>query len=195
MTTGYIAPAGDLDALFMARASTKIADVGFKSNGGVDISNRFEPRGSSTARANTGFVSGASDLSTLFRDINAYTVDITDVTYSATASSAPVAGYGILTDGNVRRVQNGSLTTPATWITPTFAAPGVFRARATQVSGAPLGGSALATYIAVSSSPVWTLTKAGSVSGTIQAVITVDIDNGAGVILDTATITLQAIIP
>jgi len=195
MATGYIAAAGDLDLLFMARSSAKIADVGYLSNGGVDLSNRFEPRSGSTARANVNFLSGASDLSTLFRDINAYTVDITNVTYSATASSSPVAGYGILTDGNVRRVQNGSNTTPATWITPTFVAPGAFRARASQVSGPAVGGSALATYIAVSSSPVWTLTKAGSVSGTIQAVITVDIDDGAGNILDTATITLQAIIP
>ena len=46
MTTGFIAPAGDLDALFKTRTSAKIADVGFLSNGGVDLSNRFEPRGS-----------------------------------------------------------------------------------------------------------------------------------------------------
>jgi hypothetical protein len=73
MATGFVAPAGDLDLLFKARTSAKIADVGFLSNGGVDISNRFEPRGSLPAIANTGFLSGATDLAQLFQNIAGFT--------------------------------------------------------------------------------------------------------------------------
>lgn len=71
MTTGLKAAGVDLDSLFKARTSAKIADVNIKSNGGVDISNRFEARGATTAIANTGFKSGGVDLSQLFKDINA----------------------------------------------------------------------------------------------------------------------------
>lgn len=60
----------DLDSLFKARTSTKRADVGYKSNGNVDISNRFEPSTGGDTRANIGIKSGGADLATLFRDIN-----------------------------------------------------------------------------------------------------------------------------
>jgi hypothetical protein len=73
MATGYIAAAGDLDVLFKARTSAAIANTNFLSNGGVDLAQRFEPRGSTTARADTGFVSGSSDLSQLFMDIATFT--------------------------------------------------------------------------------------------------------------------------
>ena len=70
MTTGINSAGVDLDALFKARTSTKIADVGWRSNGGVDISNRFEPRGATTARANTSLRSAGTDLAQLFKDIS-----------------------------------------------------------------------------------------------------------------------------
>lgn len=70
MTTGYVVSGrGDLDGLFMARSAAAIANTGFKSNGGVDLAQRFEPRGGATAIADTGFKAGASDLAQLFRDI------------------------------------------------------------------------------------------------------------------------------
>jgi len=89
MTTGYIAPAGDLDALFKARTSSAIADTGFKSNGGVDLAQRFEPRGSSTARANTNFKAGANDLSQLFMDISVF-VPVTNTYNTGTAATETV---------------------------------------------------------------------------------------------------------
>lgn len=70
MTTGYIAPAGDLDLLFKARTSAAIANTGFLSNGGVDLAQRFEPRGAVPPIANTGFkIAAGTDLAQLFRNI------------------------------------------------------------------------------------------------------------------------------
>lgn len=70
MTTGYVVSGrGDLDGLFLARTSTAASNVNFKSNGGVDLSQRFEPRGATTAIANTGFKSGSTDLAQIFKDI------------------------------------------------------------------------------------------------------------------------------
>ena len=74
MTTGFNAPAGDLDTVFAARTSAAIANTGFRSNGGVDLAQRFEPRADTTPAANTGFVSGSSDLALLFKSIAAGTV-------------------------------------------------------------------------------------------------------------------------
>ncbi|HZO54897.1 MAG TPA: hypothetical protein VFB63_19475 [Bryobacteraceae bacterium] len=78
MTTGYTIPArGDLDVLFKARTSAAAANVNFLSNGGVDLSQRFEPRGSSTAIANTGFQSAGVDLAQIFMSINADPLSMT----------------------------------------------------------------------------------------------------------------------
>lgn len=70
MTTGIQANGTDLDSLFLPLEGTKRADVNIDSNGGVDISNRFEPIGDGTPIANTGIQSGGVDIATLFRDIN-----------------------------------------------------------------------------------------------------------------------------
>lgn len=67
MATGLITKnADDLDDVLEPRVSTKIADVGILSNGGVDISNRFEGYVSGSKAADTGFISGGSDLKDLF---------------------------------------------------------------------------------------------------------------------------------
>jgi hypothetical protein len=95
MTTGYIAPAGDLDLLFKARTSTAIANTGFLSNGGVDLAQRFEPRGSVPPIANTGFRNSAgTDLALLFRNI----AGATSTGNLSTAFNSGRTGYS---DGNV----------------------------------------------------------------------------------------------
>jgi hypothetical protein len=71
MATGIVVSGrGDLDVLFKARASAAIANTGFLSNGGVDLAQRFEPRGGTTAIANTNYKQSANDLASLFMDIN-----------------------------------------------------------------------------------------------------------------------------
>lgn len=56
MTVGYRIAAGtDLDAVFAARVSAAVANVGFKDSSGVDLSQRYEGRGGSAPISNTGF--------------------------------------------------------------------------------------------------------------------------------------------
>ena len=69
MATGIQANGTDLDSVFEARTTTKIADVNIDSNGGVDLSNRFEDIASGSAAAATGIQSGGADLNTLFAGI------------------------------------------------------------------------------------------------------------------------------
>lgn len=59
----------DLSAIFKARTSTKIADVGY-SDINVDLSNTYEPIGLTTKVNDVGYSSGGVDISTLFMDIN-----------------------------------------------------------------------------------------------------------------------------
>lgn len=68
MTVGYRIAAGtDLDAVFAARVSAAAAAVGFKDSGGVDLSQRYEPRGGSAPISNTAFKNSAgTDLAMIF---------------------------------------------------------------------------------------------------------------------------------
>ena len=69
MVTGIQANGTDLDSVFEARTTTKIADVNIDSNGSVDLSNRFEDIASGSAAAATGIQSGGADLDTKFAGI------------------------------------------------------------------------------------------------------------------------------
>lgn len=93
MATGYIATAGDLDVLFKARTSAAIANTNFKSNGGVDLAQRFEPRGSTTARANTNFMAGANDLASLFMDIAGGVIETTHTLVAGTNTPSQIFGF------------------------------------------------------------------------------------------------------
>lgn len=55
----------DLDDLFEARTTAKIADVGYKV-AGVDISNRYEKLASGSATTTTNYKTAGADLNTLF---------------------------------------------------------------------------------------------------------------------------------
>jgi hypothetical protein len=110
MATGFIVSGrGDLDVIFKARASAAGADVGYKSNGGVDLAQRFEPRGSTTAVANTNFKNASAvDLAQIFMDINAV-VSPAVLTMVAGESENTDLGYA---DGHVNPVCEGSSMTP-----------------------------------------------------------------------------------
>lgn len=69
MATGIKAVGVDLDAIFEPRTGTKIADVNIKSNGSVDLSNRFEDLASGSAPPATGIKKGGADLNTLFAEL------------------------------------------------------------------------------------------------------------------------------
>lgn len=190
MTTGLIAPAGDLDLLFKARTSTKIADVGFVSNGGVDISNRFEPRGSTTAIANTNFKSGANDLATLFMDIAAVTnvIDIATMTCTNSDAGTVTAAYRLTSTGNIEG-NNGTSSQPdrGDWISPksNFS---LYSARVTPQSGTSPSGSALNTWLNLGTNREWSITSGSfNFSGFL---LEIRLDS-SGVVQDSATINLQ----
>ena len=69
MVTGIQANGTDLDSLLEPRTTTKIADVNIDSNGGVDISNRFEKLASGSAPSTTNIQKAGADLATLFAGI------------------------------------------------------------------------------------------------------------------------------
>lgn len=190
MTTGLIAPAGDLDVLFKARTSTKIADVGFLSNGGVDISNRFEPRGSTTARANTNFKSGANDLAQLFMDIAAATnvIDIANMSCTNSDAGTVSAVYRLTSTGNIEGT-NGTSSQPdrGDWISPKSNF-NLYSARVTPQSGTTPGGSGNNVWLNLGTSREWSITGSSfSVSGFL---VEIRLDS-TGIVQDSATISLQ----
>lgn len=69
MATGIKAAGTDLDLIFEPRTTTKIANVNIKSNGGVDLSNRFEDIASGSAASTTGIKKTGTDLNALFAGI------------------------------------------------------------------------------------------------------------------------------
>ena len=112
-------------------------------------------------------------------------------------SNQTISDVQIGTDANATYSVNSDGTVTDTgfienWVTPTSAAPGSYEVRATKNSGDTPGGSALGTWLALSSSRTWTLnalfTGSPSVAG---CSLTVEIRLGATV-LSTATISLSA---
>lgn len=90
MTTGYMIASGtDLDAVFAARVSAAIANTNFKSNGGVDLAQRFEPRGGVAPTTVTNFkIADGTDLNMLFKVLSGVPA------YSMTAGlSGSYTGY------------------------------------------------------------------------------------------------------
>lgn len=137
MATGYVVSGrGDLDGIFKARSSAAGADTGFKSNGGVDLAQRFEPRGAATAVANTNFKNtSAVDLAQIFQDI-AYSPPFTPVTRTYTSSA------GTQTE-----------TVPAgatTCVIRVWGGGGAGGARAANVGGGGGGGGYVVKTVAVS---------------------------------------------
>lgn len=90
MTTGFqIASGTDLDAVFAARVSAAVANTGFKSNGGVDLAQRFEPRGGTAPTTVTNMkIADGTDLNMIFKVLSGVPA------YSMTAGIAsPYTGY------------------------------------------------------------------------------------------------------
>ena len=94
---------GDFDTIFMSRASTKRADIGYQV-GGTDISNRYEPsagNGSSNADQisyNTGYKYNNTDLKYYFK-VSGYSSNPAYGTLLSTYCSG-VDKYGTYADGS-----------------------------------------------------------------------------------------------
>lgn len=195
MTTGYVVSGvGDLDALFAARVSAPAANVGFLSNGGVDLSQRFEPIGATTPRANTGFISGSTDLALIFKDFAAAanTVNVGNkTTRSFTSGSTATAQYRLVNSGDIQTTEGtNSLVDIGDWINPKSNF-GLYSARMTLVSGGPLSSGTMGSWVNLASTQTWTLASPG-ISGVLTAVATLELRTDAdGIVRDTATITFE----
>lgn len=107
----------DLSTIFKARTSTKIADIGY-SDGGVNLSETYEPIGSTTKVNDVGYSEVGADISTLFMDINASPlVQLANVTASVsdlTLDYNMYAGFELQADGDYGKyINSGSQTQPA----------------------------------------------------------------------------------
>lgn len=117
MTTGIQANGTDLDTLLAPRRTTKIADVNIDSNGGVDISNRFETLDTGTAPAVTNIKKNTNtDLNELFAAIGTTDISVSPNTNGVTTDSSdnPVhAGIDYRTNGTEwSSTAAGSYTVP-----------------------------------------------------------------------------------
>lgn len=193
MATDYVVSGrGDLDVLFKARTSAAIANTGFLSNGGVDLAQRFEPRGSTTAIADTNFKAGASDLAALFMDIAAAANTITVNNFSPTAfntGSAGVATYQLTSGGGIQATTGTNIPSSiGNWISP-LTNQSLYSVRAAVVSGTFTTGT-FGTWLNLAASRSWTLSGG---SGGVDAVMTIEIRlDSTGVVQDTATLTFHA---
>lgn len=125
------------------------------------------------------------------------TVTIGNVNWNASSGASSSSGYELLTDGNIRRITNGSNSDAGDWIAPLGAAPGLYEARATVTSGAISTGPASGVWTAISAGTCqWTRlrTNPPDGSGTTTLIFTLDIRYNGGAIIATATITLSATI-
>lgn len=158
MPSGFVVGGrGDLDALFLARASTKRADVQYRV-GGVDIANRYEPIGAGTPIAATGFKTGGTDLASLFRDSGQPLLSVT-LSNGTYINSTTVASVSYNSDGTVTK--NAGTSGPAyTWLLAGSA--GACEIRCTQTSGSAIGGSTLGTWLALSSSRIFSMSTAAA---------------------------------
>jgi hypothetical protein len=194
MATGYIVSGrGDLDDLFRARSSAAIANTNFRSNGGVDLAQRFEPRGSTAAIANTNFRAGANDLAQLFMGINAWVVSLFahEIADDQIQPSAALASYALDNSGDIRQSTTGATNVDiGDWVTPKSAAPGTFQCRATLVSGSIPTTGTMNTWEALTTARSWS--RQQNTNGTSTSVILVEIRDGTGPTLASANITLRA---
>ena len=135
---------------------------------------------------------GATADTTSTQVVVANTVNVTDASVSRIASSALTASYRIDSDGDVYKVEGATTTSIGTWLLAGAAAD--FEVRFTKNSGDDPTGSALATWLGCGSDRTWTNTDAVNDGIPVASSNTVEIRRagGTGVILDSATITINS---
>ena len=199
MTTAYQKAGTDLDAIFQARVSAARANVNYKSNGAVDLAQRFEPIGLYVPGANVNYQSAGTDLAQLFKNIASGTVLVPSENYTDSTPAAgrnADAGFGITGDGDILRILNFSSLDDNDWIAPKSAGPGGgYAVRATIVSGSQSSGDSVGTWLGLTTGTVyqWHVQRLSfSGVGTNTLVLTVEVRASNGNVLSTATVTLNA---
>lgn len=99
------------------------------------------------------------------------------------------AGIRYESDGDVITLSGGVGTDAGDWISPKAAAPGSYEIRATLNSGTSPTGSAVGSWLALSTNREWSLSATAGTMKTCQ--LTIEIRLGATV-LDSCTVTIVA---
>lgn len=120
-----------------------------------------------------------------------------DATYGvASDTSGPnTAGFKLTSTGDIHTELDalGFSDTTSNWIDPVAAAPGLYEARASIVSGSvTAGSSSTATWLPLTSDVQWRRLS-GALNITQTVVLTVEIRYDGGAVLDTSTVTLSAV--
>lgn len=111
--------------------------------------------------------------------------------YALETGSMATAAYRLTALGSVDELVNMLPNSLSRWFSPPYPAAGAFyEARATMVSGA-LSGGTTGSWLGLGSDREWTVQR--NSAGTSVAQFTLEIRHaGSGVVLDTATIDLEA---
>ena len=118
-------------------------------------------------------------------------VSITDQNVNRIASTALTATYTVNTSGIVQKTEGGSTTTLETWLQ--VGASSAYEVRATLLSGDTPTGSALASWLALSTTRAWTLTDAVNDGIALTCTLTIEIrDVATGVVQDSCTVTITS---
>ena len=118
------------------------------------------------------------------------TIAISDATveHSVASPTNALASYSLESDGDI--VTHAGDT--GDWITPKAAAGAAYEARVTIISGTLTSGTS-GSWLALSTTRTWTRARTIDVAGTDTCEFTLEIRQAAGgLVLDTATITLNA---
>ena len=111
--------------------------------------------------------------------------------YSFATSGAAVSSYQVKSDGFDYSVSTSAGTVTTQWITPVDFAS-AYEVYATLSSGT-LGSGTTGSWLAVTSNPLWTVTKGGTTSGINTATLSMQVRAiSTTTVLDTWTITLTA---
>jgi hypothetical protein len=142
-------------------------------------------------RTLAGKASGAISMSDFYGKSNAtVTLEAAYGVFNTTGTpDASIVSISFESDGDI--ITNGfSIVDAGDWISPKSAAPGSYEIRATLNSGdTPVG--TLGSWLALTSTRTWSLTKPGNIAGFRECELTVEIRLGATV-LDSTIVTLSA---
>lgn len=110
---------------------------------------------------------------------------------SRASSINTTANYTIKSDGTVTKTEGASTTTLETWLQA--GASGDYEVRATVLSGDTPTGSALGSWLVLSTTRAWTLTDAVNDGIALTCDLQVEIrDTATSTVQDTATITITS---
>ncbi len=149
---------------FVANTS---ANAGIPTSGQIDILDFYGASNATVTLANTYFVG-----------------NITSTPDASIVSISFESDGDIITNGSLGVVDEGD------WVNPKSAAPGSYEIRATLNSGdGPVG--TVGSWLALTSTRTWSLTKPGFVAGSRECELTIEIRLGTAV-LDSTIVTLRA---